>query len=222
MYDDAPPKKALIFVSPGRCGTTRIAEILREKLPQKEFAVTHQMPFSRLANVVGNLMYYFGQSEKIKEKLYNFIVSRYMNGKHFITTDPLTAMIIPKKWVESDNVCIVQITRNPEDFAESFYRFSKKKKMSLIAHNFIPFWQPDIIPLENLIASRVKIINKYKSSAFSKDVYFESFYALNPNYIKTNMSFLFSSKFLEKIMKVFFRQTIKLTNEDISIKANET
>jgi hypothetical protein len=222
LSDNTDNNKALIFVSPGRCGTTRIAQILREKLPEEEFAVTHQMAFSRLANVLGNLMYYFGQSEKIKAKLYNFIVSRYINGGHFITTDPLTAMIIPKKWVESKNVCIVQITRDPKEFAESFYRFSRKKKKSLIAHNLVPFWQPDIIPLENLLGRRTKVKNKYKHVALSKEIYFDSFYALNPNYTKINISFLFSGKFLERIIELFFGQTIKLMNEDISRKANET
>jgi flavodoxin len=51
-------QKILIFVSTGRCGTKRIAEILKEKLPEDKFAVQHQMNISRIANILGNLMYY--------------------------------------------------------------------------------------------------------------------------------------------------------------------
>ncbi len=210
----------MIFVSPGRCGTTRIAEILREKLPQEEFAVTHQMPFSRLANVVGNLMYHFGQSEKIKEKLYNFILSRYVNGKHFIATDPLTAMIIPKRWVESENVCIVQITRDPEELAESFYRFSRKKMKSFIAHNFIPFWQPGVLPLQNLLGSGIK--GKYKKVQKQKEVFFDTVYTGNPNYIKVDIHKLFVTDFIARLIHSFFYQSLEVKPGELSIKSNQS
>ena len=208
----------MIFVSPGRCGTTRLAEILREKLPEDEFAVTHQMPFSRLANVIGNLMYYFGQSERIKEKLYNFIVSRYINGKHFITTDPLTAMIIPRKWVESENVCIVQIMRDPEDFAESFYNFSQKKLKSFIAHNFIPFWQMEVFPLENFLNENIK--EKYKIIHYKKEIFFDSIYSSNPNYYKLNIKRLFNANIIEMLLRNFLNQKIKISLQELHIRSN--
>ncbi|MCF7889451.1 MAG: sulfotransferase domain-containing protein [Victivallales bacterium] len=220
MSDHLGGKKALIFVSPGRCGTTRIAEILREKLPREEFAVTHQMPFSRLANVVGNLMYYFGQSEKIKEKLYDLIVARYINGKHFITTDPLTAMIIPKKWVESENVCIVQITRDPEEFAESFYRFSRKKTKSFISHNFIPFWQPGVLPLENFLGRGIK--SKYKKVQKKKEVFFDTVYAGNVNYIKVDIHKLFDTDFITGLIHSYFCQPLELKPGELSVKSNQS
>jgi len=220
LSDNLGGKKALVFVSPGRCGTTRIAEILRKKLPPEEFAVTHQMLFSRLANFIGNLMYYFGQSEKIKEKLYNFIVSRHINGKHFITTDPLTAMIIPKKWVESENVCIVQITRDSEEFAESFYRFSKKKMKSFIAHNFIPFWQLGVHPLENLLSSDIK--NKYKLTINNKEFFFDYYYKSNPNYLKIDMVEIFTMNTFEYLIKQFFDCYIAIKPQELSFRSNES
>ena len=112
--------KKLIFVSAGRCGTTRITQILKEYLPV-EFSIQHQMPFSRLANIIGNIFFYFGQSEKLNIYIYKFITSRYSKGKHFICTDPLTSMIIPKEYIESEDVCIVHILREPKEFAESFF-----------------------------------------------------------------------------------------------------
>jgi len=220
LSDNLGGKKALIFVSPGRCGTKRIAEILKEKLPAEEFAVTHQMNFSRLANIVGNLMYYFGQSEKIKEKLYNLIVSKHINGKHFITSDPLTAMIIPKKWVENENVCIVQITRDPEEFAESFYRFSRKKMKSFIAHNFIPFWQPRVLPLENLLSSIIK--KKYEKVRQEKEFFFDTVYEGNPNYIKVDVNKLFDVNFIGKLANLLFYQSIEVKPGELSIKSNQS
>ena len=218
LFDSNPPRKALIFVSPGRCGTTRLAEILRDTLPQEEFAVTHQMLFSRLANIVGNLMFHFGQSEKIKEKLYSFIVSQYVNDKHFITTDPLTAMIIPKKWVESQNVCIIQITRNPDEFAESFYRFSRKKVKSFLAHNFIPFWQPSVLPLENIF--HFSIQKKYKFVNQKKKGYFDSFYSVNQNYLTIDITELFHSEFLKNLIQNFFNFSVDIDSKLMICKSN--
>ncbi len=220
MSDNLDGKKVLIFVSPGRCGTTRIAEILKEKLPAEDFAVTHQMPFSRLANVVGNLMYYFGQSEKIKEKLYNFIVSRYTNGKNFITTDPLTAMIIPQKLVKSKNVCIVQITREPEEFAESFYRFSRKRMKSFIAHNCVPFWQLGIKPLENLLRNDIK--NKYVLIIKNKETFFDSAYKANSNYLKIDIAEIFTPNLIECLVKQFLNFHIDIRPRELSIQSNKS
>lgn len=220
MSGKTSKRKALIFVSPGRCGTTRIAEILREKLPSDEFAVTHQMPFSRLANVAGNLMCYFGQSEKIKEKLYNFIVSGYTDGKHFITTDPLTAMIMPVTWVRSERVCIVHITRDPETFADSFFRFSRKKVKSFIAHNFIPFWQIRIFPLENLLNPNIK--EKYRLNRREKERIFDSLYGSNPNFVKATIDELFQEKFIESLVNDFFNISIEIKPCELSVKANQS
>lgn len=210
--------KALIFVSPGRCGTKRIAELLKEKLPEKEFTVTHQMCFSRIANVVGNLFYYLGFSEKIKEFLYDLIVCSHTNREYFITSDPLTAMIIPKKWVENESVCIVQIIRNAEEFAESFFRLSRKSKKSFIAHNFIPFWQIDVFPLENLFNN--KIIKKYRMISIKKEILFLKLYHSNPNFHKIHIDNIFKDNYLEDLISRHFDKSISITQRELSIKSN--
>ena len=92
--------KKLLFASTGRCGTKRIAQILSKYLPE-EFTVVHQMPFSRLANFAGNMLFYLGPSEKLKHLLFNSITSRYRQETHFICSDPLTAMLIPEAYVAS-------------------------------------------------------------------------------------------------------------------------
>lgn len=211
--------KKMLFVSAGRCGTTRIAQILKECLSD-EFSVQHQMPFSRLANIVGNIFYYFGESEKVKYKLYNFITSRYSKGKHFICTDPLTSMIIPKEYIKSEDVCIVHITREPKAFAGSLFNFSRAKFKSFIAHNFITFWQIGIWPLENLLNSNIR--GKYKKVAKLKNRYFTEKYSSNPNYLKIDMDELFTTGIISSLIKIFFKYQIEIDDSDLNKKVNES
>jgi hypothetical protein len=209
--------KKLIFVSAGRCGTTRITQILKEYLPV-EFSIQHQMPFSRLANIIGNIFFYIGQSEKFKKYLYKFITSRYSQRKYFICTDSLTSMIIPKEYIESEDVYIVHILREPKEFAESFFNFSRKKLKSFIAHNFLPFWQIGIWPLENILNSNIR--EKYGKVAEIKNRYFSDKYSLNPNYLQVDMDEIYNSSFLKDIIYNFFNHNIQITEEDLKIKAN--
>ncbi len=189
----------MIFVSTGRCGTTRIAQILKEYLPD-DFSVQHQMPFSRIANIVGNIFFYFGQSEKAKQKLYEFIISRYLRGKKLICTDPLTSMIIPK------------------EFARSFFELSREKLKSFIAHNFIPFWQIGIWPIENLINRNIQ--KKYRKIVGLKKIYFDDNYSSNPNYVKVDMDEIFNSDFLKDIIYKLFNYYVPITDKDLKLKAN--
>jgi hypothetical protein len=209
--------KKLIFISTGRCGTKRIAQILNKYLPE-EFTVVHQMPFSRLANLVGNMFFYLGTSEKIKHLLYNFITSKYRRGKHFICSDPLTAMIIPKAYVDLEDVCIVHIVRNAEAFADSFFNLSRQRFNSFIAHNLIPFWQIGIWPLENWLNPEIK--KKYRKIAELKNNYFTEAYSSNPNFKKVEMETIFSSNFLNNLIHDFFHYAVDIPAQALKIKAN--
>ena len=209
--------KKLIFISTGRCGTKRIAQILNKHLPE-EFTVVHQMPFSRLANLVGNLFFYLGSSEKIRHLLYNFITSKYRRGKHFICSDPLTAMIIPKAYVDLEDVCIVHIVRDAETFADSFFNLSRQRFNSFIAHNLIPFWQIGIWPLENWLNPEIK--KKYRKIAELKNNYFTETYSSNPNYVRIEMLQIFNSDFLSKIIFKLFNYEVIIPPNELKIKAN--
>ena len=209
--------KKLIFVSTGRCGTKRIAQILGKCLP-KEFAVVHQMRFSRLGNVFGNLFFYFGASEKIKYRLYDFIVSKYCSRKHFICSDPLTSMIIPKDNIDSADVCIVHIERKPEAFADSMFRLSRQRINSFIAHNFIPFWQIGLWPLENFLNPKIK--NKYMKIAEIKNDYFSQAYSSNPHYKRIWMETVFSSDFLNNLIYEYFHYTVAIPEQELKIKSS--
>lgn len=209
--------KKLIFVSTGRCGTKRIAQILNQYLPE-EFAIVHQMPFSRLANFVGNIFFYLGYTEKFKYLLYNSITSKYRRRKHFICSDPLTAMIIPKAYIDLKDVCIVHIVRNADTFAESFFNLSRQRSNSFIAHNLIPFWQIGIWPLENCLNPEIK--KKYRKIAELKNNYFTQAYSSNPNYKRVKMKIIFSSNFLNDLVYDFFHYAADIPAQALKMKAN--
>ena len=213
-------RKIVYFVSTGRCGTKRIAEILENHLPSKEFSVQHQMDVSRISNVLGNLMFYLGSWEWLKMLLFKHILNKYAKEKHFICTDPLTSMIIPRQYIINQNVYIIHIIRNKNDFAESFFRFSRKRFLSFFAHNFIPLWQIGIWPLENLLNK--KIISKYKKVWKNKNNWMEKTYKKNENYQKISMEELFGSKIIENIMKKSFDIAFRLDMNLLGIKANES
>lgn len=211
--------KKLIFVSTGRCGTARIAQLLREKLSD-DYSVVHQMRYSRLANIIGNVMLYVGESNSIKRLLYEFIVSGYEGRNHFISTDPLTAMIIPDEYISSPEVCIVHIIRDDTSFARSFFSFSRSRLKSFIAHNFIPFWQPGVWPLENILNRNIG--KKYQAVSKLKNDFFSKKYSVNPNYYQVRMGDIFTAPVLQDIVNGFFGEDISMSTGELSIKANES
>lgn len=209
--------KRLIFVSTGRCGTTRISQILKEKLPAS-YCVTHQMPFSRLANVIGHILLYTGGGNRLKRLLYGWITAQYAHSRRYISSDPLSAMILPEEIVRSHQVQIVHIVRDPTAFATSLFQLSRRRFKSFIAHNFIPFWQPGIFPLENVLSSNV--IQRYEEIARRKQRFFDTRYSLNPNYRRVEMGVLFRSDALRNIIYDAFGEAIVISESDLHIRAN--
>lgn len=211
--------KRIIFVSTGRCGTTRLAEILSETFKNKDITVTHQMPYSRIANVYGNINYHFFNIEAVKSFLFSRITNKFSKKKIFITTDPLLSMIIPKKIYMNKDTLIIHIYRDPSSFAESIFKFSRKKRNSFIAHNFIPFWQPYLLPLENILSKN--ILKKYKRVAIKKQEYFNNTYTDSPNYLKISMESLFKNKeHLEQKISTLLGEVVHLNSDAFKIKSN--
>lgn len=210
--------KYLLFVSSGRCGTVRLAQILRKKLPAKRYAVVHQMRYSRLANVIGNILYYTGGFDRLKEKLYLFIIERYSNGRHFVSTDPLTAMIIPDRILNRTDTFIVHVERDHDEFARSMVSISRDRLKSRIAHNLIPFWQPGLIPLENQFKSDIHL--KYRKIAVLKRRFFSNRYGQRDNYFQENMKGLFLPDRLAVLIEKTLGEPIVISKEELSRKAN--
>lgn len=212
--------KHLLFVSSGRCGTVRLTQILKEKLPENEYAVVHQMKYSRPANVIGNILFCIDGLEQVKEILYPAIVANYRQGRHFICTDPLTAMIIPKSIVNKKDTYIVHIERDHDEFARSMVALTCKRWQSWIAHNLIPFWQPGILPFENQLRGRIH--GRYKRVSVIKNQFFAKRYAHLHNYYHFDMKELFASGHLTQLIQSTLGETIEVTHADLVRRANES
>ena len=212
--------KHLLFVSCGRCGTLRLAQILREKLPREKYAVVHQMKYSRAANVIGNLLYYVDGFDGLKEKIYPAVISKYLKGRDFISTDPLTSMMIPESIYKRSDTFIVHVQRDHDEFARSMLTLSRKRFKSRMAHTFVPFWQPGVWPLENML--RADAIRKYRRVSVMKNRYFAEKYGKRDNYFHVDMRDLFSSDRLAALLRETLGESIVISEEDLSRKANES
>lgn len=211
-------EKILIIVSTGRCGTVRLSQILKNRA-DNDFSVLHQIRISRIANILGNILYLTGlKGEFLKKKIYKKILSG-ADTKYLINTDPLTAMMIPDDMIRSENVCILHLYRNSEDFAKSFYKFSRLKKKSFLAHNFIPFWQINLFPLQNWLLGK-KVTKKYKKTAELKNEWFVKKYQSNKHFESADMKTVFNSYFIVQKINSFFGIKLKLSDRDLKIKAN--
>ena len=208
----------MLFVSTGRCGTTRISEILREKLPEDTFCTVHQMRFSRLANILGNIMFTFKDAPGLRSRLYKWIISKYDKGCCFISTDPLTSMILPDDLVESNNVCIVHIVREADSFARSMFSFSRSRVMSFIAHNFVPFWQPGRWPIENLLSRNA--LDKYREISLIKNDFFRERYSRNGHYLIVTVDELFTTDLLQSIVNDWFDTNISISRQELEKRSN--
>ncbi|MCB2218615.1 MAG: hypothetical protein KQH59_21345 [Desulfobulbaceae bacterium] len=210
--------KKLIFVSTGRCGTKRLYEVLNQYLPDG-IAVVHQMTFSRLGNILGTLTI-TTQGKIDFSFLYRFLIRGDSKQKTvFVSTDPLSAALIPMNWVKSKDCCIVHLERDPDEFAKSIFKLSRRRIFSFIAHNFIPCWQPGIYPLENIFNKN--IYEKYKRVCTLKNKYFADRYRANPNYRRIDFEEAFTTNFIQDVVHDFLNITIIIPPSSLDIKSNE-
>ncbi len=210
----------MFFVSTGRCGTTRVAEILKAHLPES-YTVLHQTRLSRRANIIGNMTYCGLPFQGLSMRLFDRILKENLPSKNIlISTDPLISMVIPDKAVQDPATAIVHITRDSYDFAQSMYQFTRKKKTSLIAHNLIPFWQPHLWPLENLINN--DIINKYQFIHKQKNDFYRARYQKNPNYITITMDNIFKPPTLEHLINRLWQLNITIPPDQLTKKTNQS
>lgn len=212
--------KRMFFVSTGRCGTMRAAQILDQYLPKDEYLAIHQPPLARIANIIGTIMLTYGFSERIKEFMYKLILRKYTENKHFICTDPLVSLIIPKSVIASDDTAIIHITRDPKSFAGSFRRRGRQFWKSFIAHYLLPYWQVGIYPLENFFNKNIE--KKYEKVQLTKNKYFRENYSDNPHFVEATMEELFDTDFLERQVNEFFGTNIQIDESDLKSLANQT
>ena len=211
--------KKIIFVSTGRCGTKRICELLEKALPDS-VAVIHQMEFSRLANILGTIRLSSGGAVDFSFG-YELLTKRYTKNKSaFISTDPLSALLLPDKTIRSADTCIIHLDRPSDEFARSMFDLSRTRLPSLIAHNFIPFWQPGIYPFENLLNKN--ILMKYEAVNKKKNSFFNTRYEINPHYRVVPYLEVFQTRFLENIVRDFLGINIDIPSESLRKRSNES
>jgi len=209
----------VIFVSTGRCGTTRIAEILEKYLPGN-CRVVHQTRFSRLANVVGNIRYHFPIGEALGDLLYRKILQAADKEGNFISVDPLSPMIVPRSVISSEKTYIVHLVREPREFAVSMFRLTRKKIYSFIAHNFIPFWQPYLFPLENIMSKN--ILHKYEKICIEKNNFLARRFSPNPHYTRISMAKIFDNGTLAAMLSRILDEHIEIPEHELLKRTNQT
>jgi hypothetical protein len=209
--------KSMVFVSTGRCGTLRLSQILGQYLPDS-FFVAHQLPKSRLINIIGNLTYDWKTADRIRRQCFRWLLSDCPTDGYLVLTDPLSSMMIPDCWVYSSDVAIVHITREPLAFGRSIYRLSRSRWKSWIGHIIVPFWQPGLLPMENLI--RNDIIQRYAHIGKWKNGYLEKRYGANPNYRKMKMADIFGTDIVSRLINDFFGFKMAVPDSEWSVRAN--
>jgi len=206
----------IIFVSTGRCGTTRIAEILQKYLPAG-CTVVHQTRFSQLANLIGNLQYHFPVGEALGDFIYYKMIPE---GDNFISVDPLSSMIVPRSVILSEKTHIIHLVRDSEEFSKSMFRLTRKKNKSFIAHNFVPFWQPYLVPMENILSK--KILFKYRKIHKVKNEFFEQRFLANPHYVKITMEKIFQFNILSTLLSDILDEKVEIPEYELLKKTNQT
>mgnify|MGYP001555422422 CR=1 FL=1 len=210
--------KRIIFVSTGRCGTKRLYEILNNYV-SKDFYVCHQMKFSRITNVLGTLCVMWNSLHF--PLLYKIIIRVNLRKEvPFITTDPLSSMLLPNEYIHSASTAIIHLYRSDESFAKSIFQLSRSRRLSFIAHNLIPFWQPLLWPLENLLNKEVLV--KYERINRLKNDFFFKRYGRNPHYRQIYYKEIFEKEKLESLINELTGQKINIPDKVLSKKSNES
>lgn len=211
--------KKIIFVSTGRCGTKRIYQILKDSVPEN-ICVVHQMRYSRFANILGSIM--VSSNGRINLSFfYNFLIKKYIDANiAFISTDPLSSIILSDDIIISPKTCIIHLERDDDSFAESMTYISKNRFPSFIAHNFVPFWQPGLYPLENLFNKNC--LAKYAKINAIKNKYFAERYSVNQFYKRLNYKEIFTTNILENIVNKFLNLEVTIPDSALNTKSNES
>jgi len=210
----------LYFVSTGRCGTTRLADILRKHLPE-DFTVLHQERGSRFINLLGNLQYTLPALTVFFSALTHWHPAfSEKTPKPMICTDPLVSMAIPEQIHRDPGTAIIHLHRDEDAFARSMYNFTRTKTASFIAHNFIPLWQPHLYPCENLLSR--EIMKKYRMIHRVKSRYFRERYHQNIYYEEIPMQQLFSGTTLSDLISRLWHIKIDIPDRELSIRKNQS
>lgn len=207
--------KTILVISTGRCGNHRIAQILQEKL--NGYTVTNKLRYSRIAYVIGNMMYHFGEWQWLKKKIYNFMIKPVKKGKGLVNIDGRSNMVVPDEVILQKDILVLHIEREAKSFSKSMFKFSRANLTNLLAHNFVPFWQLNLLPLENLLNKNV--LKRYEKLSVIKNKFFREKFSKNPNYTYVRFEEVFKDNILSDIVNSFFNENININEDELNKKA---
>ena len=127
------------ILSTGRCGTSYLYKFFNKNFP--ELKLTHQLPGSRLINIIGNLPLPLKTRANIIKFLFHLFNKNYLLNS---TLDPLRSLSI-FTIIKNDHrrkAKIIHLVRDPRDFVTSFMNWKSQSLSKSILHYLIPFWQP--------------------------------------------------------------------------------
>lgn len=161
-------------------------------------------------------MYYFGSNDWLKKWIYSKVLSTETKG--LIITDPLLSMCIPRDIFNSNEVLILHVYREEDSFAKSMYNLTRRRVFSFIAHNFVPFWQISLWPLQNLI--NPNILKQYKLIGNKKNAWLKAQFGHLRNYKTISMEEVFMTDYIEQILSGHFNVEVKIEKAQLKIKSN--
>lgn len=146
-------------LSTGRTATTLLARVLTTAL---DSTVSHQIPGSRAANLLGNLV----DAKLISAERGLSLAKRALGGRlEEATTDPLRSMIVLsqlRRVGRSSDSRVVHVVRDPRDFASSFMNWKASRPRRLFLHHAVPLWQPSPLFARDLGWARALRMRKFE------------------------------------------------------------
>lgn len=149
----------IYVLSAGRSGTNLIYKIMKKIYP--EFPITHQTEWSRLMNIIGNILLIKPLPSSLIQKTLYYLKR---TKKPESTVDPLFSIpiaIFLSNSKEQYEYKIVHLVRDPRDFVCSFINWKNQRIRRIFLHHFVPFWQPNPVFCDN-----ISFLHRTKMSKF--------------------------------------------------------
>ena len=118
---------------------------------------------------------------------------KHKDKEYYINCDPLLSFGLSCVDFVGFDVSFVHLERKADDFVKSMINWQFTKMKSCIAHNFMPFWQPDIWPFEHIfhLFNKAYLKNKYRKVWETKNRAFEREFQKRYPYLKIKFEELF-------------------------------
>ena len=185
----------IYFLSTGRAGTNFLYRIITGIYP--EIRLTHQVRWSRLINIAGNILLMDAVPSHLVKDVYS-LLKKVQTPES--TVDPLQSVAISlflnykKKWHEHK---IVHVVRDPRDYVTSTISWKNQRLRRLFLHHCVPFWQPNPIFCGNVAILKRMKMNKFEHFSWIwnfKNSFFAKMFNPEENYYLVRMEDLINAQ----------------------------